>query len=201
MPPKGQKSGAGRRNLMASARRKRPAQTRWDNGLEESLNQFSETTRDRLSAMHSETVSAVAGIRGPTSNLRLRTEAMKETVDVLMAGFREAIDAINEVYVSEALSENIATLTTVAELIQQLMKEILTFNTAEYDALRDLARSLMASVRHDLNQTPPGSFNSIRFMLEPHAYVRSAFQSQSVRTALRGHAGAQDDATPADRVV
>lgn len=200
MPPKSQKPRTARRNLMASARRKRPAQTRWDNGLEESLNQFSETVRDRISTMHSETVSAVAGIQAPISNLRFRTETLKETVDVLMTGFREGIEAINGVYVSETLSEKIALLTTVAELIQQLMKEILMFNVAEYDALRDLARSLMASARHELNQTPPASFNSIRFMLEPHTYVRGAFQSQSVRTALRGHAATQDGATPTDRV-
>ena len=200
MPPKKSRAWTGRRERLTAGRRRKPAQSRWDNGLEESLNQFSEAARDRASMMHSETVSAVAGIRTPISDLKLRTETLTETVDDLMKLFREGIDGLNGMYVGDAVSKKIAMLTTVATLIQQLMKEILLFNVAEYSALRDLARSLMASARHELSQTPPGSFNSIRFILEPHAYVRGVFQAQSVRTAMRGHASNQDDATPADRV-
>lgn len=201
MPPKKSRGGPAAGKRLAAGKRRKPVQALWDNGLQEPLNQFSDDARDRLSVLHAETVSAVAGIREPMANLRLRADAISETVDDLMRTFGEEMEALSKMHISGPAATKIKTLTKVASLIQQMMKEILTFNVAEHDALRDLARSLMASVRHDISQTPPASFKSIRFMMEPLACVRDKFQSQSVRTAMRGNASVQSDtAAAADRV-
>lgn len=198
MPPKQRLPGQGR---AASRRKVRAAASTVDGSLANNLSRFSESVRQRTDLLHTDTLAAVTGTRASVRALNGRSSLLSDTISEAVAAFRQELVQLERLTKSAVLSKHIQSLMRVADVIRQLMSEVLSFNVTEHESIRDLTRTVLAASRHDLSQAAPASMNSIRFMMEP-SYVRGEFGSQSVRTALRGQTTqpSTDQDSVADRV-
>lgn len=184
---KGTGSGAGRRNAHGLARKDNHQDITRNNTLTQTLSGFDAARRDRSSLLHEATLAAVTGVRESITALTGRSTILSDTIKEVMDAFRTELANVRHLATEQRLVSSLEMLRGVSDLIEQLMNEILSFNVTEYKAIKELIHAVLASSRHELSQTPPASFESIRFMLEPE-YSRNVFSCQSLRTALRSQA-------------
>ncbi|MGE0525453.1 MAG: hypothetical protein AB7P49_00210 [Bdellovibrionales bacterium] len=158
-----------------------------NNTLTSSLSGFTATLRERTSLRHEGTLAAVTGVRESIGALNGRSTLLSDTIKEVMTAFRNEVHAVGQLATGQRQLSSLERLQNISDLIEQLMNEVLSFNVTEYRAIKELIQAVLAASRHELSQTPPASFEPIRFLLEPQ-YTRNNFSSQSLRTALRSQA-------------